>query len=71
MRGPQSSCAWLVAGIDVQKTGTEIGTVWNNLDASSEYILKLKHRTEEQCLEVISIYMLLCALLFKICNLNG
>ncbi|KAI5344317.1 PREDICTED: conserved oligomeric Golgi [Prunus dulcis] len=41
-----------LGGVGVQKTGTEIATVLNNMDVSSEYVLKLKHEIEEQCLEV-------------------
>ncbi|XP_014499059.1 conserved oligomeric Golgi complex subunit 4-like [Vigna radiata var. radiata] len=39
-------------GVGVQKTGTEIATALNNMDVSSEYVLKLKHEIEEQCAEV-------------------
>ncbi|XWS16604.1 hypothetical protein CRYUN_Cryun34aG0103800 [Craigia yunnanensis] len=41
-----------LGGVGVQKTGTEIATSLNNIDLSSEYVLKLKHEIEEQCAEV-------------------
>ncbi|GMI89880.1 Conserved Oligomeric Golgi Complex 4 [Hibiscus trionum] len=41
-----------LGGVGVQKTGTEIATALNNIDLSSEYVLKLKHEIEEQCAEV-------------------
>ncbi|GLT79836.1 hypothetical protein SLA2020_513090 [Shorea laevis] len=41
-----------LGGVGVQKTGTEIATALNNMDVSSEYVMKLKHEIEEQCAEV-------------------
>ena len=52
--------------VGVQKTGTEIATMLNIMDVSSdEYVLKLKHEIEEQCLvslEVTDQFLLLCCL---------
>ncbi|CAL9007582.1 unnamed protein product [Prunus brigantina] len=53
MREPNLGAKLFLGGVGVQKTGTEIATVLNNLDVSSEYVLKLKHEIEEQCLEVV------------------
>lgn len=39
-----------------EKTGTEFATALNNVDVSSEYLLKLKHEIEEQCAEVSGIF---------------
>nr|XP_011468891.1 PREDICTED: conserved oligomeric Golgi complex subunit 4 [Fragaria vesca subsp. vesca] len=52
MREPNLGAKLFLGGVGVQKTGTEIATVLNNMDVSSEYVLKLKHEIEEQCLEV-------------------
>ncbi|KAL6290588.1 hypothetical protein ACE6H2_008098 [Prunus campanulata] len=52
MREPNLGAKLFLGGVGVQNTGTEIATVLNNLDVSSEYVLKLKHEIEEQCLEV-------------------
>lgn len=41
-----------LGGIGVENTGTEIAISLNNMDASWEYILKLKHEMQEQCTEV-------------------
>lgn len=41
-----------LGGIGVENTGTEIAISLNNMDASREYILKLKHEMQEQCTEV-------------------
>ncbi|KAF9596806.1 hypothetical protein IFM89_013592, partial [Coptis chinensis] len=41
-----------LGGAGVQKTGTEIATALNNMDVSGEYVLKLRHEIEEQCVEV-------------------
>ncbi|KAF9606686.1 hypothetical protein IFM89_027730 [Coptis chinensis] len=43
-----------LGGVGVQKTGTEIATALNNMDVSGEYVLKLRHEIEEQCVEVFS-----------------
>jgi hypothetical protein len=43
-------------GVGVQKTGTDIAAALNNMDVSSEYVLKLKHEIEEQCAEVGDIF---------------
>lgn len=52
MREPNLGAKLFLGGVGVQKTGTEIATALNNMDVSSEYVLKLKHEIEEQCLEV-------------------
>ncbi|KAI3973824.1 hypothetical protein MKX01_030400 [Papaver californicum] len=33
-------------------TGTEIATTLDNMDVSSEYVLKIRHGIEEQCVEI-------------------
>jgi hypothetical protein len=43
-------------GVGVQKTGTDFAAALNNMDVSSEYVLKLKHEIEEQCAEVGGIF---------------
>ncbi|KAI9093919.1 hypothetical protein K1719_026917 [Acacia pycnantha] len=43
-----------LGGGGVQKTGTEFAAALNNLDVSTEYVLKLKHEIEEQLAEVFS-----------------
>ncbi|GAV75387.1 COG4 domain-containing protein [Cephalotus follicularis] len=52
MREPNLGMKLFLGGVGVQKTGTEIATALNNVDVSSEYVLKLKHEIEEQCAEV-------------------
>ncbi|GLT41818.1 hypothetical protein SLA2020_158560 [Shorea laevis] len=52
IREPNLGAKLFLGGVGVQKTGTEIATALNNMDVSSEYILKLKHEIEEQCAEV-------------------
>ncbi|KAI4378391.1 hypothetical protein MLD38_015876 [Melastoma candidum] len=52
MREPNLGARLFLGGVGVQKTGTEIATALNNMDVSSEYVLKLKHEIEEQCAEV-------------------
>ncbi|KAE8685642.1 Conserved oligomeric Golgi complex subunit 4 [Hibiscus syriacus] len=49
---PNLGAKLFLGGVGVQKTGTEIATALNNIDLSSEYVLKLKHEIEEQCAEV-------------------
>ncbi|XP_057718932.1 conserved oligomeric Golgi complex subunit 4 [Arachis stenosperma] len=51
-REPNLGAKLFFGGVGVQKTGTEIATSLNNMDVSSEYVLKLKHEIEEQCAEV-------------------
>ncbi|KAJ8748462.1 hypothetical protein K2173_003358 [Erythroxylum novogranatense] len=51
MREPNLGAKLFLGGVGVQKTGTEIATALNNMDVSSEYVLKLKHEIEEQCAE--------------------
>ncbi|XP_041012100.1 conserved oligomeric Golgi complex subunit 4 [Juglans microcarpa x Juglans regia] len=51
-REPNLGAKLFLGGVGVQKTGTEIATALNNMDVSSEYVLKLKHEIEEQCAEV-------------------
>ncbi|XP_074268881.1 conserved oligomeric Golgi complex subunit 4 [Silene latifolia] len=52
MREPNLGAKLFLGGVGVQKTGTEIATALNNMDVSSEYVLKLRHEIEEQCVEV-------------------
>ncbi|KAG4142288.1 hypothetical protein ERO13_D06G121400v2 [Gossypium hirsutum] len=52
LREPNLGAKLFLGGHGVQKTGTEIATALNNIDLSSEYVLKLKHEIEEQCAEV-------------------
>ncbi|KAH9614151.1 hypothetical protein KSS87_011159 [Heliosperma pusillum] len=51
-REPNLGAKLFLGGVGVQKTGTEIATALNNMDVSSEYVLKLRHEIEEQCVEV-------------------
>ncbi|RVW37717.1 Conserved oligomeric Golgi complex subunit 4 [Vitis vinifera] len=51
MREPNLGAKLFLGGVGVQKTGTEIATALNNMDVSSEYVLKLRHEIEEQCAE--------------------
>ncbi|KAI3517089.1 hypothetical protein L1887_16296 [Cichorium endivia] len=41
-----------LGGVGVQKTGIDIATALNNMDVSSEYVLKLRHEIEDQCSQV-------------------
>ncbi|CAL0302196.1 unnamed protein product [Lupinus luteus] len=52
IREPNLGAKLFFGGVGVQKTGTEIATALNNIDVSSEYVLKLKYEIEEQCAEV-------------------
>ena len=52
MREPNLGAKLFLGGVGVQQTGTEIATSLNNIDVSSEYVLKLKHEIEERCAEV-------------------
>ncbi|XP_059456275.1 conserved oligomeric Golgi complex subunit 4 [Corylus avellana] len=52
LREPNLGARLFLGGVGVQKTGTEIATALNNMDVSSEYVLKLKHEIEEQCAEI-------------------
>ncbi|KAF7800806.1 conserved oligomeric Golgi complex subunit 4-like [Senna tora] len=52
IREPNLGAKSFLGGAGVQKTGTEFATALNNMDVSSEYVLKLKHEIEEQCAEV-------------------
>ncbi|KAK9928418.1 hypothetical protein M0R45_025554 [Rubus argutus] len=73
VRDPNLSVKLFLGVVGVQKTGAEIATVLENMHVRSELVLKLKHGIEEQCLELIDMrlfYTLLCALLFKICNMH-
>jgi hypothetical protein len=45
-----------LGGVGVQKTGEEIATALNNIDISSEYVLKLRHEIEELCVEVSLVF---------------
>lgn len=61
MREPNLGAKLFLGGVGVQKTGTEIATALNNMDVSSEYVLKLRHEIEEQCAEVSYPALLLVA----------
>ncbi|CAD6202243.1 unnamed protein product [Miscanthus lutarioriparius] len=52
MREPNLGAKLFLGGVGVQKTGEEIATALNNIDISSEYVLKLRHEIEELCVEV-------------------
>ncbi|KAJ8437034.1 hypothetical protein Cgig2_025881 [Carnegiea gigantea] len=52
MREPNLGAKLFLGGVGVQKTGTEIAAALNNMDVSSDYVLKLRHEIEEQCMEV-------------------
>ncbi|KAE9598059.1 hypothetical protein Lal_00003977 [Lupinus albus] len=52
IRVPNLGAKLFFGGVGVQKTGTKIATALNNMDVSSEYVLKLKYEIEEQCAEV-------------------
>ncbi|KAF8391623.1 hypothetical protein HHK36_023929 [Tetracentron sinense] len=52
MREPNLGAKLFLGGVGVQMTGTKIATALNNMDVSSEYVLKLRHEIEEQCVEV-------------------
>jgi hypothetical protein len=52
IREPNLGGKLFLGGVGVSKTGTEIATALNNLDVSSEYVLKLRHEIEECCTEV-------------------
>lgn len=54
MREPNLGGRLFSGAVGAEKTGTEIPTALNNMDVSSEYVLKLRHEIEEQCLEVFS-----------------
>ncbi|KAL2609822.1 hypothetical protein R1flu_028395 [Riccia fluitans] len=42
------------AGVGSVKMGTEVAASLNNVDISAEYVIKLKHEIEEQCLETFT-----------------
>ncbi|GLJ38521.1 hypothetical protein SUGI_0785060 [Cryptomeria japonica] len=50
-REPNLGSKLFLGGVGVSKIGTEIATALNNLDVSSEYVLKLRHEIEEYCAE--------------------
>ncbi|KAI3993803.1 hypothetical protein MKX01_002816 [Papaver californicum] len=52
MREPNLGAKLFLGGVGVEKTGTEIATALNNMDVSGEYVLKLRHGIEEQCVEI-------------------
>ncbi|KAG9151357.1 hypothetical protein Leryth_020952 [Lithospermum erythrorhizon] len=52
MREPNLGAKLFMGGSAVQNSGTEIATALNNIEVSSEYVLKLRHEIEEQCAEV-------------------
>ncbi|KAL6982165.1 Golgi transport complex subunit 4 [Sarracenia purpurea var. burkii] len=54
MREPNLGAKLFLGGVGVQKTGTEIAMVLNNMDVSGEYALKLRQEIEEQCGEVFT-----------------
>lgn len=53
-REPNLGSKLFLGGGGVSKTGAEIATVLNNLDISSEYVLKLRVEIEEHCAEALS-----------------
>ncbi|CAL4967838.1 unnamed protein product [Urochloa decumbens] len=53
MREPNLGAKLFLGGVGVQKTGEEIATALNNMDISSEYVLKLRHEIEELCAEQV------------------
>ncbi|KAF8665181.1 hypothetical protein HU200_054157 [Digitaria exilis] len=53
MREPNLGAKLFLGGVGVQKTGEEIATALNNIDISSEYVLKLRHEVEELCAEQV------------------
>ncbi|MBA0556087.1 hypothetical protein Golob_026221, partial [Gossypium lobatum] len=57
VREPNLGPKLFLGGVGVQKTGTEIATTLNNIDLSSEYVLKLKHEIEEQCAEESTLFV--------------
>lgn len=61
IREPNLGAKLFFGGVGVQKTGTEIATALNNMDVSSEYVLKLKYEIEEQCAEVSGIFLVPCS----------
>ncbi|KAH9305483.1 hypothetical protein KI387_009887 [Taxus chinensis] len=50
-REPNLGSKLFLGGVGVSKTGSEIATALNNLDISSEYVLKLRHEIEDHCAE--------------------
>ncbi|KAM0892659.1 hypothetical protein ACQ4PT_025603 [Festuca glaucescens] len=52
MREPNLGAKLFLGGVGVHKTGEEIATALNNMDVSSEYVLKLRHEIEELCPEI-------------------
>ncbi|KAL9274145.1 Conserved oligomeric Golgi complex subunit 4-like protein [Drosera capensis] len=52
MREPNLGAKLFLGGAGVAKTGAEIATALNNMDVSSEYVLKLRYEIEEQCAEI-------------------
>ncbi|XP_010263126.1 PREDICTED: conserved oligomeric Golgi complex subunit 4 [Nelumbo nucifera] len=52
IREPNLGARLFLGGVGAQKTATEITTALNNMDVSAEYVLKLRHEIEEQCVEV-------------------
>jgi conserved oligomeric Golgi complex subunit 4 len=52
MREPNLGAKLFLGGVGVQKTGEEIATALNNMDVSSEYVLKLRHEIDDLCAEV-------------------
>jgi hypothetical protein len=60
MREPNLGAKLFLGGVGVHKTGEEIATALNNMDVSSEYVLKLRHEIEELCPEVSSVFFSFC-----------
>jgi hypothetical protein len=56
-REPNLGAKLFLGGVGVQKTGGEIATALNNMDISSEYVLKLRHEIEELCAEVSVLFL--------------
>lgn len=53
-REPNLVARLFVGGTGVVKVGTEVATALNNIDVSTEYVIKLKHEIEEHCTETFS-----------------
>ncbi|KAF6159622.1 hypothetical protein GIB67_034584 [Kingdonia uniflora] len=55
MREPNLGAKLFLGGVGVQKTGIEIATALNNMDVSSDYVMKLRNEIEKQCVEVVEV----------------
>eukprot|EP00249_Psilotum_nudum_P021597 c28167_g1_i1 orf=66-2351(+) len=54
IREPNLGAKLFSGGVGIAKVGTEVATSLNNVDISSEYVLKLRHELEEHCSETFS-----------------